>query len=101
MVAEIILDHTGILDFFKFVVDSDNFKNRSDMVEFAVNKAKEEADIDKVFVIGDSTRDIDAARGAGISIIVETGIQSKETILSHKPDHFVRDLSNVKTILGG
>lgn len=55
---------------------------------------------DRVFVIGDSNLDIDAARRSNFqSIAVATGWHPKEDLLVQNPDHFFDDLSDTAAVL--
>lgn len=55
---------------------------------------------DRVFVIGDSDLDIDAARRSNFqSIAVATGWHSKEELQAENPDHLFEDLSDTAAVL--
>lgn len=54
----------------------------------------------EVLYIGDETRDIDAARQAGVGVISVTwGINSEEILRSHKPDHLITEPASIHKIL--
>jgi phosphoglycolate phosphatase-like HAD superfamily hydrolase len=53
-----------------------------------------------VFVVGDTPRDILAAKEAGVKVIaVATGHVSSRELRSHNPDHLLEDLKNTKKLL--
>lgn len=94
-IAEAILEHTGLAKSFKFLVTSDNFKTRKEMVKHAIELA---GNVDKVIVIGDSIHDIESVKGLGKSIAVETGYHTKQKLLKHKPDYCIKDLRYARKI---
>lgn len=76
---------------------------RSELVKDAIRKAEQQfGKIDKkdVFVIGDTTGDIKAARGAGVNVIsVCTGDESSELLKSFGPDFIFSDLKDTKRLI--
>lgn len=53
-----------------------------------------------VWYIGDETRDIDAARVAGVGIVSVTwGMNSAEILKSHQPDHIVTEPASIHRVL--
>jgi len=55
---------------------------------------------DRIFVLGDSPLDIDAARRSSFqSMAVATGWHPKDDLLAENPDHFFDDLSDTTAVL--
>jgi HAD superfamily hydrolase (TIGR01549 family) len=99
--VEAVLDYHNITDFFSLVVgaqDVHNHKPHPESVFHTLEKLsmqKEDA-----VVIGDSTYDLDMARGAGVDAIgVTTGIHTKEILLKSEPKHVVGGLDEVLPII--
>lgn len=76
---------------------------RHELVLEAIKKAEEKfGKIDKrdVFVVGDTTMDIAAARNSGTRIIsVCTGHEPIDLLKSRNPDYIFKDLSNIKRFI--
>lgn len=67
-----------------------------------LKKAVEDFNInlENVFIIGDSTRDIKAGKDLGIqTILVETGSRGQDNIYSVKPDYVASDFSHAVDII--
>lgn len=57
-------------------------------------------DKNDVTYVGDETRDIDAARAAGIKVIsVAWGMHSQEILRAHTPDHLITEPQSIKRVL--
>ncbi len=57
------------------------------------------ADINQMFMVGDSVTDIETARNAGIKVIVLVNGEDKpERLRSYKPDYLIENLAELKTI---
>ena len=53
----------------------------------------------QVLLVGDSVTDIETARNAGIKVaILVNGEDKTERLLSHKPDHLIRNLNELEEI---
>ena len=76
---------------------------RYELVLDAMKKAEDRfGKIDKsnVFVVGDTSGDIAAARGAGSKVVsVCTGFESMEILKSKNPDYILEDLSDTKKFI--
>ncbi len=96
--AEIKLQHLGVDQFFSFGGYGDQFADRNDVAQQAVDSAKnrvgDKFSSDRVWVIGDTTNDIRCARSIGAKVLaVETGGGSPEELSSAKPDLLLPDLT--------
>jgi phosphoglycolate phosphatase-like HAD superfamily hydrolase len=82
------IEEAGLRKWFQFGGFSDHFPIRTELVANAMRKAKEHAGIKaRVCVVGDTPRDIEAARANSLPVIaVATGNYSFETLLESHPD---------------
>lgn len=82
------LEVAGLREWFRFGGFSDRFPIRSAMIGHAAEKARELAGPGAtVCVVGDTPRDIEAARANGLSIIaVATGHFSFDELVAFEPD---------------
>ncbi len=54
----------------------------------------------QVLVIGDTSRDIDCARHAGVKVLaVATGHTSAEELAEHQPDYVLNDLTDTDEVM--
>lgn len=100
-IAWIKIEKAGLKDFFDFGAFGDKAFKRVELVEHAKNNA--EKALNKCFkttdfvIIGDTPRDIECAKDAGINVIaVSTGIYPFEELLNEKPNlvvHYLDDKS--------
>ncbi len=96
-ITDLVLAKAKLAHYFPIVVTADDAPTRAEMVKLAIKKAKK---VDEVWVIGDSTRDIDAAKANGAkTIAVMTGEHDKKTLATKKPTYIFKDLSPTKKIL--
>lgn len=89
----------GLDKFFPIGAFGDEKKDRRKLVPIAISRAKEYygVDFEDYFVVGDSHRDVIAAKDNNIkSIIVLTGRMTKEEILPYGPDFIISNLSELK-----
>ena len=101
MGAKIKLRPSGLLKYFKFGGYGSDSHDRVQILKIAVDRAKRfaEEDIERVYVIGDTPRDIKAAKEAGfISVAVATGNYSQQELLSYKPDYLFSSLKDPDAI---
>ena len=97
-VTALVLDGTGLLRYFKFVVTADDAPTRPELVAKAIKKAGK---VDEVWVVGDSVRDIDAGNANEAKVIaVLTGGTPEKTLAEHKPAYIFKDLTLLKKIVG-
>ena len=83
------VDVVGLREWFRFGGFSDRFPVRAEMVADAVAQARAitEKDSPSICVVGDTPRDIDAARANGLHVIaVATGNYNFEELAAHEPD---------------
>ena len=102
--AELKLNHYGVWHFFEFGAFADDHHDRSELGEFARNRAKEkhgqEFSAEEIDVIGDTPRDIACGRALGArTIAVATGTWSLEKLAEHKPDFLIDDFSEVDRLI--
>ena len=96
-IAERVLDESGLAKYFPVVVTSDDAPTRKEMVRLAIKKSGKPSE---VWVVGDSTRDIEAGKAnAAKTIGVTTGEHSRKTLATKKPTHIFKDLTHTKRIL--
>ncbi|MCO6430723.1 MAG: HAD hydrolase-like protein [Deltaproteobacteria bacterium] len=99
IIARKKLEIAGLGDFFEHGgFGCESHSHRYELVLSAVRKFQEtRAAPEKIFVIGDTVRDIEAAREAkAISVAVATGRAGIEELAAHNPDVLLRDLSNTE-----
>jgi phosphoglycolate phosphatase len=82
------IEQAGLREWFKFGGFSDRFSVRSELIAQAADKAREMAGRDaSVCVVGDTPRDIEAARANSLpAIAVATGHFSFDDLLKHEPE---------------
>jgi len=95
------IEKAGLREWFHFGGFSDHLPVRAELVAQAARKARElrgrrkhpEA---KICVVGDTPRDIEAAKANSLSVIaVATGRSSFDDLLSHEPDACVSSLAEL------
>ncbi|MGH7494078.1 MAG: HAD family hydrolase [bacterium] len=102
--AEIKLAYFDLWKYFEFGAFADDESDRNQLVPHAIRRAQEKFDItvarDRVYVIGDTPRDIECARPhAAVAVAVATGEYSAEELRAHAPDYLFRDFSEVEAVL--
>ena len=102
--AEIKLENFGLWKFFEFGAFGDDDLDRNKLVPHAIHRAANifgsHPQSDRVYVIGDTPRDVQCARPHGATAIaVATGDYSVEVLRAEKPDYLFADFSNVDTFL--
>jgi phosphoglycolate phosphatase-like HAD superfamily hydrolase len=85
---------------FRFGGFSDHFPWRAELVGHAARKARELACAEaRVCVVGDTPRDIEAARANSLPVIaVATGNFSFETLLEYRPEACASSLADLMTL---
>ena len=107
--AEIKLAAFGLSEFF-VRADSeliggfgDSTGCRNEVARLALESAHRYSDnfeIERAWVIGDTIRDVECARSIGSKVLaVQTGGDSRQTLLDSQPDLVVSDLSKVDEVL--
>ena len=87
----------GLREWFRFGGFSDRYPDRRELIAKAAEKAREMAGAEaNVCVVGDTPRDIDAARANSLSVIaVATGRFSFDELLEQKPDACATSLADL------
>lgn len=99
------IEKAGLREWFRFGGFSDQFPIRAELVRQAAHKARELAlpgstAAVKICVVGDTPRDIEAARANSLSVIaVATGRSSFEQLLECRPDACVSSLADLLATL--
>lgn len=88
LIGWIKVEEVGLREWFRFGGFSDNFIVRADMIAHAAAKAREMKGADaSVCVVGDTPRDIEAARANSLPVIaVATGHYSYDELASLEPE---------------
>jgi phosphoglycolate phosphatase-like HAD superfamily hydrolase len=100
-IAQEKLKKTNLSKYFTTGYFGDASKFRADLAKNAADDAVKVYNISKedVFVIGDTPRDINAGKAAGVRTIgVASGIYSEKELLSAEPDLVVSNLHEVEPI---
>lgn len=97
--ARIKLEAAGLSVYFPAGAYGSDAAARSELVPIAVNRAGKHHgrgfSLDETFMVGDSVRDIDAARKAGVrSISVATGLAPLGRLSMENPDFLLETLSS-------
>ena len=104
--AQLKMELVGLEEFFTLPgAFGDESHNRRDLPALAADRISKHLQLDlppeHFIVIGDTPNDIDCARHFGArAVAVGTGrFYSNQEILEHSPDKFLRDLSDVDTVI--
>lgn len=94
--AKLKLTSTGLFRYFPAGAYGDDADERWKLIEIAIRKSEEHYksvfDRNNVFMIGDSVKDILAAKKNGVkSVSVATGLTSYEKLKENKPDYLFKD----------
>jgi len=91
------IEQAGLREWFRFGGFSDRFPNRAELIGQAARKARELAGSDaSVCVVGDTPRDIEAARANSLPVIaVATGRYSFDELLEHQPEVCATSLADL------
>lgn len=97
--AEIKLTHYGVWDFFEFGAFADDHHDRNELGKFARERARErhgeEFPPSRIYVIGDTPKDIECGRAIGAcTVAIATGHYSPAELKAHRPDFLFEDLSD-------
>lgn len=108
--AEIKLRHYGVWDYFEFGAFADDHHDRNELGRFASARAEEKHGVsfppDRIFVIGDTPKDIECGRAIGAkTVAIATGIFTRAQLDAHSPDFLFDDFSDttaaLNALLGG
>ncbi len=102
--AEIKLAHFDLWKYFKFGAFADDESDRNKLVPHAIRRAQELYGItvarDRVYVLGDTPRDVECARPHGaVAVAVATGEYSFDDLRAHQPDYLFENFSEVEAVL--
>jgi len=102
--AKAKLESAGLWNYFKFGAYGTEVKVRSKLVPKAISAAKEATGIKfekkDVFTIGDTVKDIECAKAAGVRIIsVATGLEKSGLLKEKNPDFLFEDFSDTGKIM--
>jgi len=91
------IEKAGLREWFRFGGFSDHFPVRAELIAQAASKARELAGKDaRICVVGDTPRDIEAARANFLSVIaVATGKYSFDELQEHQPEVCVSSLADL------
>lgn len=102
--AQIKLSHFGVWHFFPFGAFSDDHHERNELGHFAAERARqhhgESFAKERIFVLGDTPRDIECGRAIGArTVAIATGNYSREQLAAHNPDLLFDDLSRTHEVV--
>jgi phosphoglycolate phosphatase len=97
MIGWIKVEQAGLREWFRFGGFSDRFPDRAELIGAAARKARELAGKDSsVCVVGDTPRDIQAARANSLPVIaVATGRYGFDELLKHRPEACATSLADL------
>ncbi len=97
MIGWIKVERAGLREWFRFGGFSDHFPSRPELIGNAARKARELAgNTASVCVVGDTPRDIAAARANNLPVIaVATGHYTFDELLEHDPDACATSLADL------
>ena len=97
MIGWIKVEQAGLREWFRFGGFSDHFPSRPDLIGHAARKARELAGSHaSVCVVGDTPRDIAAARANDLPVIaVATGHYSFDELIAHEPEACASSLADL------
>ncbi len=106
VIGWIKIEQAGLREWFRFGGFSDRFPVRSELIAQAAQKARQMAGPEgftgaHICVVGDTPRDIEAARANGLSVIaVATGHFTYEQLLELRPEVCVTSLADLLALTG-
>jgi phosphoglycolate phosphatase-like HAD superfamily hydrolase len=102
MIGWIKVERAGLREWFRFGGFSDHFPIRSELIAHAASKARELAGREaRICVVGDTPRDISAARANFLSVIaVATGRYSFDELMEHQPEVCASSLADLLDYTG-
>lgn len=98
--VKIFLEKEGMLDYFSEIDDSISYFGKDKKIRKVIKKLKYDAD--ECVYIGDETRDIEAAKKAGIkSVAVTWGDENKSLLAKSRPEHIINTSKELLYIVYG
>jgi phosphoglycolate phosphatase len=96
MIGWIKIEQAGLREWFRFGGFSDHFPIRAELIGQAAAKARELTGKTNICVVGDTPRDIEAARANYLSVIaVATGHYSFDELVKHQPEACATSLTDL------
>lgn len=102
--AEIKLTHYGVWSYFEFGAFADDHHDRNELGHFARSRALDHHGIefpaDRIYVIGDTPRDIECGRAIGAkTVAIATGNYPVDALAEHTPDFLFADLGDTDAVI--
>lgn len=102
--SDIKLSYIGVDHFFRFGAFADHSDQRNDLSRHALDLARQhlhpEWSADRIFVIGDTPKDIECGKVIGAhTVAVATGHHSVEVLQAHEPTVLFESLANPRDLL--
>lgn len=102
--AEVKLTHYGVWHYFGFGAYADDHHIRNELGPVAAARALEahgeEFPPGRIYVIGDTPRDIECGKAFGaLTVAVATGNYPREELASHQPDFLFDDFSDPEAVM--
>jgi len=102
--AKIKLTHYGVWDYFEFGAFADDHHDRNELGHFAraraIDRHKIEFPPERIYVIGDTPRDIECGRAIGAkTVAIATGNYPATVLNEHGPDFLFDDLSDTDRVI--
>jgi len=96
MIGWIKIEQAGLREWFRFGGFSDHFPIRAELIGQAAAKARELTGKSNICVVGDTPRDIEAARANFLSVIaVATGHYSFDELVKLQPEACATSLTDL------
>jgi phosphoglycolate phosphatase-like HAD superfamily hydrolase len=97
------LKYCQVNHFFETGAYGDEAHNRAKLIEMAIENAKsfygQVFEKKSIFYLGDTPKDIEAAKANGIqSVAVSTGYYTHEALKNHLPNYLLKDMQNMKQV---
>jgi phosphoglycolate phosphatase len=102
MIGWIKVERAGLREWFRFGGFSDQYPVRSELIAQAAQKARDMAGMEaRICVVGDTPRDIEAARANSLPVIaVATGHFTFEELMTDRPDACATSLADLLAFTG-
>jgi phosphoglycolate phosphatase-like HAD superfamily hydrolase len=102
--AEIKLSHYGVWDYFEFGAFADDHHDRNELGPVARTRALDHHGIEfpseRIYVIGDTPRDIECGRAIGAkTVAIATGNYPIAALEGHQPDFLFPDLGDTDAVI--
>ena len=100
--AEDILKRAKLRDYFHVLITGDMNDKREELVQKAILAAEKIVGkkFDEIVIFGDSVEDIESGKPfKAKTIVVCTGLHTKETLQEHQPSYIFEDLSHTEKVL--